>query len=263
MDTGSFEQARAGLPDISPDVSVIWKPLQRLFQDGNPIEPVTILYYNIDDVKYLPFAAIAKTKGKRLILWPPWDTHGHSEFADGHTFRIDHATLELQSGKTHLTCFDANGQRIHEDCGWKLTSFEDGLRLWLICAFHVNLLEEQVGALEQEVKMPTSDSKRRLNEFRRYAAQMSRVPVNTPPLRGDCFVTVIHLPPESSSFRSPVKPTHFPMGSFWNDWIDGWTDGDNFQIFPKDINVGGVNLLLLTASPLGRLKGASFLGSGR
>ena len=90
---------------------------------------------------------------------------------------------------------------------------------------------------------------------------MSRVTINTPPLRGDCFVTVIHLLPDSADFGGPVKPIHFPMGSFCNDWIDGWPDGDNFQIVPSAISVAGVNLLLLTASPLGCLRGACFLGS--
>jgi hypothetical protein len=259
--TGSFEEARAGLADVSPDVSVIWKPLHRLLQDGNPIDPVTILFYDIGDDRRLPFAAVAKTRGNRLVLWPPSDAREPGEFADGDTFPVHHATLELSNGETHFTRFDANGQRIHQGRGWKLASFKDGLRLWLIGAFHVALLEKQVGALEQDVKVPTRDSKRRLDEFRRYAAQMGHLAVSTPPLRGDCFITVIHLLPDSASFRGPVKPTHFPTGGFWGDWIDGWPDGDTFQIAPTPINVGGVNLLLLTASPVGHLKGACFLGS--
>ena len=32
--TESFDEARARLPDVSPDVSVFWKPLRLLFQDG-------------------------------------------------------------------------------------------------------------------------------------------------------------------------------------------------------------------------------------
>jgi len=259
--TGSLEQARAGLPDVSPDASVFWKPLQRLFQDGNPIDPVTILFYDMGDGRRLPFVAIARTPGNRIILWPPSDALEPGEFADGHTFPVHHATLELPNGETHFTRFDPNGQRIHEDHGWKLASLEDGLRLWLIGAFHVALLEKQIGALERDVKMPQSDSKRREEEFLRYASQMTRVAINTPPLRGDCFVTVIHLLPDGANFRGPVKPAHFPMGSFWNDWIDGWSDDDTFQVAPTEINVGGVNILLLTASPLGHLKGACFLGS--
>ena len=259
--TESFEEARAGLPDVSPDVSVPWKPLRRLFEDGNPIDPVTVLFYDMGDGRRLPFACIAKTGRDRLILWPPSNALEPGEFADGHTFAVHHATLELSNGETHFTRFDANSRRIHDDRVWKLASFADGLRLWLIGAFSLALLEKQVGALEQEIRMPKTDSKRREEEFRRYRAQMTHVDVNTPPLRGDCFVTVIHLLPNSASFRGPVTPAHFPMGSFWNDWIDGWPNGDKFQIVPTGINVGGVNLLLLTASPLGRVKGACFLAS--
>jgi hypothetical protein len=89
---------------------------------------------------------------------------------------------------------------------------------------------------------------------------MKCVDVSTPPLRGDCLATVIHLVPDSASIHGPVKPAHFPTGRFWDDWLDGWPEGDCFQVAPTGINVGGVNLLLLTASPLGRLKGACFLG---
>lgn len=260
-ETESFDEARAGLPDVSPEVSVFWKPLRRLFEDGSPIGPVTVLFYDVANGRHLPFAAVAKTRGNRLILWPPWDALEPGEFADGNTFPVHHVTLELANGETHFTCLEADGQRVHEGRGWKLATSEDGLKLWLVGAFHVASLESQVGALEQSVKMPKADAKRREDEFRRYAAEMTRRQINTPPLRGDCYVTVIHLLPDSASFRGPVKPAHFPMGSFWNDWIDGWPDGDNFQIVPTGINVGGVNLLLLTASPLGRLKGACFLGS--
>lgn len=257
---GSFQEARRGLPDVSADVSVFWKPLRRLIQDGNPVDPVTVLFYDMRDGKKMPFLSIAKTRGNRLIVWPPSDALEQGEFADGCAFAVDHATLELSSGETHFTRFDATGQRIHENRGWTLASSEDGLKLWLIGAFRVALLEQQIGALEQDVRMPLGDSKRRGNEFRRYAAQMTRVAVSTPPLRGDCLVTVIHVLPDLASFRGPVKPAHFPTGSFWRDWIDGWPDGDIFQIAATGINVGGVNLILLTASPLGRLRAGCFLG---
>jgi hypothetical protein len=259
--TESSEQERAGLPDVSPHVSVFSRPLQRLFQNGNPIDAVKVLFYNIGDGRHLPFAAISKTRGNRLVLWPPSDALEPGEFADGHTFAVDHATLELVNGKTHFTRFDENGQRVHEDRGWKLANFPDGLKLWLICAFRVDLLEKQVGAVEQGVWMPQTDSERREEEFRRYAAEMKCIDVSTPPLRGDCLVTVIHVMPDSAGFRGPITRDHFPMGSFWNDWIDGWPDGDCFQIVPTGINLAGVNLLLLSASPPGCLKGGCFVGS--
>ena len=132
--------------------------------------------------------------------------------------------------------------------------------MWVVGAFSIELLEKQVGALEQNVKMPSTDSDRRLDEFKRYAAEMTHVVVKTPPLRGDCLVTVFHLLTDSS-FLGPIEPAHFPMGKFWCDWIDGWSDGDNFQIVPTGVNVSGVNLVLLTAAPLGRVKGACFFGS--
>src|SRR3990172_6070693 len=124
---GSFEEDRAGLPDVSPDESVFWKPLHRLFHDGSPIDPVTVLSYQVGEGKCLPFAAITRTRGNRLVLWPPSDCLEPGEFTDGHTFPIHHATLELRNGETHFTRFDLNSQRVHEDRGWKLTTLHDGL----------------------------------------------------------------------------------------------------------------------------------------
>lgn len=256
-----FAQARAEGPMLSPEVSVFWKPLRRMLEDGNPIDPVTILFYDVGDKRYLPFAAVSRTRGNRLILWPPSDARELGEFADGGAFPVHHVTLELSNGETHFTRYADDGQRIHDGRSWKLGADADGTRLWLIGAFAVELLERQVGALEQRVKMPTSDSQRRTDEYARYAASMTTVAINTPPLRGDCFVTVIHVLPESASIPEASVPSHFPMGSFWNNWIDGWPDGDKFPIVPTTVNVGGLNLLLFTASPLGRLKGVCYLAN--
>jgi hypothetical protein len=35
----TFEQARAGLPDVLRETSVYWKPLYRLIDDGTPVVP--------------------------------------------------------------------------------------------------------------------------------------------------------------------------------------------------------------------------------
>lgn len=258
----TFEEARAGLLDICPFSSVIWKPLHRLLGDGNPIDPVTILYFDLGPKRRLPFAAISKTRGNRLVLWPPSDARQTGDFATGDRFAVHHITLELANGQTHFTRFDEASNREHVDRGWKLIPSSDGLSLWLIAAFKVDLLERQIGALEQNVKMPTSDSGRRVEEFKRYAATLSHFHAVTPALRGDSFIAVIHLM-EGTTFRGPIEPHHFPMGSFWNDWFEDWPDGDNFQIAPSGVNIGGVNLVVLTASPLGRLKGACFFGSKR
>lgn len=258
--TESFEQARAGVPNVSPEMSVIWKPLERLFRDGTPISALTVLAYNIGGSRLLPFSSFTKTQNDRLIFWPPIDADEPVRCLSGDRFSIHHVTLELSSGKTHFTSFEADSERIHEHRGWRLTCFEDGLRLWLICAFQIELLEKQVGALEQSIKMPETDRERRLNEFRSVLAQMRFEEINAPPLRGDCFVTAFYIVPESPSRPILIKPEHFPVRSFWNNWIDGWPDDDKLQIAQTMVNVGGLNLLALTASPLGSLKQPCFVG---
>jgi hypothetical protein len=130
----------------------------------------------------------------------------------------------------------------------------------MIGAFQVGYLEKQVGVVGGTIRMPKTDSKRREDEFRRYAAEMRSAVVVTPPLRGDCFVTCIYLLP-SADYQGPLDRSHFPMGKFWNDWIEDWPDGDRLQAAASIVTVGDVPLLLLTAAPLGRLRGACMLGS--
>jgi hypothetical protein len=61
--TDSFDDVRAGLPDVSPDVSVFWKPLRLLLQEGKPVGPVTVLFHDAGDDRLLPDVSIAKTTG--------------------------------------------------------------------------------------------------------------------------------------------------------------------------------------------------------
>lgn len=256
----TFEQARAGLPDVPPEMSVYWKPLYRLFDDGNPIDPVTILLYDLGAEKRLPFAALAKTRGNRLILWPPSDSREPHEFADGDAAPIHHVTLELSSGETHFTRFEQKSKRVHQDRGWRLADFDGGLKLWLIAAFQVGYLEKQVGVVGGTIRMPRTDSKRRESEFRRYAAELRSALVVTPAVRGDCLVTVFYQL-AGADYQGPLDGSHFPMGKFWDDWIADWPDGDKFQAATSVVTVGDVSLLLLTAAPLGQLRGACMLGS--
>lgn len=255
----TFEQARAGLPDVCPYTSVLWKPLHRLLIDGKPIDPVTILYFDFGPDRRLPFAAISKTSGNRLILWPPSDAREPGDFATGERFAIHHVTLELANRKSHLTRFDEQGERVTADRVWKLAGSRDDPSLWLVIAFRISLLERQVGALEQSVRMPTSDSERRVEEFRKYAATLRHVHLLSPAPKGDYAVSVIHVMAEPV-FSGPIRPQPFPFGSFWNNWIEGWADGDPIDVSHTGVNVGGVGVSVLTASPSGCLKSACYLG---
>jgi len=164
------------------------------------------------DGKRLPFAAIGKTQGNRLILWPPSDACVPGEFADGDTFAVHHLTLEISNDKTHFTPINPTTKDDRANRGWKLAPSQAGLRLWLIGAFRIALLEKQAGALEVEVRMPSTDTNRRVEQFERYAAEIKLVDVKTPPLRGDCLVTAILLLTDSV-LRGPIEPAHFPSSS--------------------------------------------------
>lgn len=263
----TFEEARAGLPDISQELSVYWKPLYRLFDEGNPIDPVTILLYDLGPDRRLPFAALAKTRGNRLILWPPSHAHEAHEFAKGDAVPIHHVTLELSNGETHFTRFEpklehrSKSKRPKATHKWQLADFDDGLKLWMIGAFRSDYLEKQVGVVGGKIRAPKNDAKRREDEFRRYAEQLTVVPVATPLLRGDCYLTFIYLVPDARRFQGELDRSLLPIQAVWNDWIADWPDGDKFQALATQVTVGDVSLLIVTAAPLGRLKGVCMLGS--
>jgi hypothetical protein len=254
----SFEEARAGLPDASPHHSVIWKPLHRLLNEGNPVDPVTVLCFDMGDGRLLPFSSLGMTRGNRLVLWPPSDERKPGTFADGYELPIHHVTLELGNGQTHFTHFERTGSRVHENRGWRLPPGDAGLRMWLIGAVQIAQLEMQAGALEMGVNMPASDSERRIDEYKRYFAKMKLTPVNAPALEGDFLITVMYL--IDGGLRRPIEPADFPVGACWNEWVDGSANGEPFAVVRTDISVSGVSLLLLTAGPPGRLKGGCFLG---
>jgi hypothetical protein len=256
----SFDDARAGLPDVSPDESVIWKPLHRLLAEGNPIDPVTVLCCEMGDGKRLPFATIAMTGGNRLLLWPPSDARSPGEFADGETFPIHHITLELSNSRTHFTRFEGTTARAHKSHGWKLWAANAGLKMWLISAVRLAQLDRQAGALEMGISMPPSDSQRRIEEYKRYFAEMKLTDVKAPRPRGDYLITAIYLPTDVVP-GAPIDPACFPVGSFWKEWIAGWPEGDAFEIIPTGINLSGVKLLLLSAAPPGRLKSNCYVAS--
>jgi len=253
-------QSRPGHSDVPPERSIYCKPLDGLFRYGKPVDPVTILSYDLGNGQRRAFAALAKSRGNRLILWPPSDAREAWEFANGDVGAVHHVTLELSNGKTHFTRIDPNPNLRHDDRGWRLMDFGSGLKLWLICAFQVQELEKQVGVVGERIKSPRTDSNRRKEEFHRYAQQLRSVPVATPPLRGDCLVTSIYLLPDVD-FRGPFERSHLPIRSIWNNWVEDWPDGDRFAVAFSAMTIGDLPLGLATVSPLGRLRSTCILGS--
>lgn len=249
----------AGLPELSPYVSVIWKPMHRLLGEGNPTDPTSILHFDLGGGRHLPFAAVSKTRRNRVVLWPPFDSRQQARSAAGVDFPIHHVTLELSNGQTHFTRFDPTERRVHENPGWQLSPETDGLRLWLVGVFHIPLLEQQYGALEQNVRMPTSDSARRVEESKRYYASLTMEHLKTPSPLGDYLIAVFYLPSDPS-FRGPVLPQHFPIGAFSADLITGWTVDDPIEYVASSVCVGGLKLIVLTAAPAGRFIEGCCLG---
>lgn len=183
----------------------LFRAIQRLFRDGSPpgqIVNLTLRAY--EDVPALPLGAMSLTKRNRLIFWPP--LHPTAPFVDGdQTEReVDHLTLQLSNGRTHVTAFDGN-DRIHTWPGWAVKELDNsGLGLWFIFAAGRSFLSDQ--AIRVEWEIAGSDAPRRSEEFRRFAAEKIRTaqiewPAQTKP-RSDTIATFAFV-----SMRGPCTQT--------------------------------------------------------
>lgn len=233
--------------------SIFWKPLHRLLTEGAPASAVTFLCYDFGDERKLPFAAICKTRGNRLILWTPASSDEPATASDGDQFKIHHATLELASGQTHLTHFWRLGDREHRSRRWKLSPPDHGVQLWLIACAKISFLAGQLGECHATVPLPLTDSARRLREFTKYVKESLLLPVKAPPARGDYVLSVIGLgAPHTVDETTVMIP--FPMGDFWGKCVAGWPADGGFDVITTKVIIEDTPLAVQTACPPGRIR---------
>lgn len=258
-----FERERAGLPDMSPHLSVFWKPLRKLLELGNPVDPVTVVYLDFGSQGRYPVFSVAKTQGNRLILWPPSDTRVAVQPSRGDSYFVHHITLELRDGTSHFTSYDSDGAAVHHSRNWRLRPIGDGnASIWLLLAIQKSHLEAQAGALSVNTAFPTSDGPRREYEIKRFAQSMKHVPLVLPDLRGDSVALAVHVL-DSPPVDGTVDPRFFPMGPIWDHWYEDWLDGDRFQAGVSAADLGGKHLLVVATCPPGRLRAGCFIAGPR
>lgn len=242
--------------DIGCDSSLWLRSLRQLFKDGKPIGPVVALTVSPMKQLKLPFGMLAQTEKNRLIFWPILPS-GVNMICAGETVDVlDHITLEFPSEKIHMTAYDANGQPIHDARVWRTHHFSDcDLAFWFTLLVRVSTLRQQDMAVQRRVKMPTTDKERRTNEFLRYTQKLCIKNISLPPSRAEYnyiyfglylasdFITADQL--SSSILRSC---------SLTDSEIEGWTDGNMFQIAVSPLTFGQRLIYVATACPPGRLR---------
>lgn len=245
----------SGNDDGSNSSSLWLRPLRRFFEEGRPTDAVTVFSFASTPNSPLPFGAFTQTK-QRLIFWPVLPRNARMYDDDGQPMTVDHLTLELPSGRTHVTAFDQAGKRHHRSRGWRLHRFADkGLALWFMLFVRRTVIEHQDRWLERQVAIPTSDAARREAEFERYAAHCNGrvVPLPADGFEGDYVYCLFYLVVDSQK-DIIATPDVLPHDSRLDEWIDGFPAGALFGIQPVEISVGHTRLVVATATPPGTLK---------
>lgn len=237
------------------DTSLWFRPLRQLLEQGKPLGPTKVLAFGTLPEGNLPFGALSETRKGRIIFWPVLPRRFRL-CGDEHAALVtDHATLELPSGKIHVTSYDEGGQVAHHSQGWRLrASPVPGFAVWFQLLVRRSVLQEQLNAVDQNVSIPTTDQERRVAEFRKYAQQLHVQRVQVPPGADAanfffCEICVKH--PGSSDTRKP--PDVHQIGPFPDGLIKGWADDDQIVLQPMRLTLGEVELLVVTGSPPGEL----------
>lgn len=241
--------------------SVLYRPLRRLFDEGKPPGDVRALWYELSPKRRLPFAALYGSPGSSLVLWPASPPGASTATTKAGREPFDHITVDLRNHMTHITGFNVRGERCHGKVRFPVHRIPGSdAALWCVCAFRWTVLEQQCGEFEWTAPMPKSDQQRREQEFIKYAEQVMEQPVflTIPAPRGDYVISVFYVLGSGKLDWFPPKAFH--MGSFWNDEIDGWPDGDRFDVALSAVEAGAVHIGIATACPPGHLKRDVFVG---
>ena len=242
--------------------SSIWmRPLRRLFNEGIP--PTQTVVATVEgSTGALPVGVFSFTARSRLIFWPVVPRKCVVLDEKGVQRDLDHVTLEFPSQRIHTTWFADAEMREHHSAGWKLQpSIQPGLALWMKLLVRWSVLSGQDHAVEQLVKMPTSDAKRRTDEFVQYANSIKLHPIpllSKIPL-GDYVFIVIGVIVDPSKPHQMSSDMLFCGGNI-DDAIDGWPDGSPFGCKPIKIRIGEKEVVLAALSPPGNLKTDLLMG---
>src|SRR5436305_10635294 len=113
------------------------------FKRSKPLSPMTLLACRIPSGSMHLFGCITKTRDRRLVFWPPLPRDVQLLSADGKKGVTDHVTIEA-NGKSHVTSFDADGDRHHHRDAWVLDVRDDcSLSLWFSLFVPFSILREQ------------------------------------------------------------------------------------------------------------------------
>lgn len=251
--------------NIGPDSSLWLRPLRQLFKDGKPTGQLVVLTVSPTEQQRLPFGMLTKTKKDRIIFWPTLPSGVNMVCAGVKVDVFDHITLVFPSEKIHVTAYKTSGQAIHVGRAWRTHHFSScNISLWFMLLVRVSILRQQDMAVQRRVKMPTTDKKRRVDEFIRYRNNLSFSNISLPHSDPQCdyIYCGFYLAPDSIT-EDQLSTSIFPADSSLASEIEGWPDGNMFQIAWSQLRIGQRIICIATACPPGKLRSDVSLGFPR
>ena len=205
---------------------VLFRMSRQLLQEGKPLPPGMLL--NIKDScsgKEILAGGLALSGPGMLSYWPPICARlmrpGPSEACI-----VDHATLTVRTGKSHLTCYDAHDARLRpKRLKSRLVPFpskESKYRVWLIVAVKFDVMRAQLGFFEESISIPDSDKQRPVQDWVRFMNSLIPCAVSVPETKGhqdfmflelglaDCPENVPGIPPSFEGLPNDVSAWNTP-----------------------------------------------------
>ena len=257
--------------DLGAESSLWFRPLRQLLQQGKPVGPMIVLTFSGADTQAYPFGVLTHTEKGRIVFWPVLPTNADMVAADGKIGVIDHITLELANEKTHVTAYDAAGRPSR--CGatdfghsqsWRICRFEgSGLAVWFTLLVKWSVLLHQETAVQRCVRAPTPAEAERLKQvFASHAARLKFVDFPLPLRSGtpEYVYCVIYFITDPN--RIKLTSDIFLHGHV-DSVVDGWPEGNEFEIQPKNLLYEQTQFVIATACPPGTMRQDVFLGFPR
>jgi hypothetical protein len=181
--------------------------------------------------------------------------------ADGKGAATDHATLELANNTSHVTWFNAKGERDHHRDGWVLDVRQDcSLSLWFSLFVPFSVLMEQDHAMNVDVPMPPTDADRRVEEFKKCGSQcrVETIKLQQQEFSGDYLFGQFYLQTGKTLSNEGLQIDLHQNGLA--DLVTGFDATAPVAFMRLPLRVGDSTIVVYSAAPPGKAKEGVLLG---